>query len=309
MPVTTTTAVRTIPRYKLSSGGSSYVDACDTKSPVHCHLRNLDPTYSPKNIGNVGHSSQHQQVIPDTWIPYAKKQRIAPSQSRRANPPKRFLQNFTWNGRVWESIQTKKPLFDWIISTRTNSSELTHSGVVGGGVNLFGPSLARFAFACKGLFWIWIFLNTCLYVQGVPKKVTPYTCLFIVFSTVSHFCFEFFSQTFAYIFMFYVFFASAFGNDLTWVGFCLLFSSWPQLMFVYCWPELMLSRSPSWCRTAGIVLQLTPGHIQHNDIIIIFNIVSSLYTIVLQLTPGHIQWTQYVSGAWRQTKNLFMWPW
>ena len=31
--------------------------------------------------------------------------------------------------------------------------------------------------------------------------------------------------------------------------------------------------------------------------------------MVLQLTPGHIQWAQYVTGAWHQTKNLFIWPW
>lgn len=51
------------------------------------------------------------------WIPYARKQRIAPIHSSVENPPKSCLQNFT------------------------------HSGVVGGGVNAFGPSRAKTSFA------------------------------------------------------------------------------------------------------------------------------------------------------------------
>ena len=45
-------------------------------------------------------------------MPYARKQRMAPSQSSSENPPNRFWQN------------------------------LTHSGVWGGGVSLLGPSLS-----------------------------------------------------------------------------------------------------------------------------------------------------------------------
>lgn len=50
-------------------------------------------------------------------IPYAKKQRIAPIHNKVENPPKSCLQN------------------------------LTHSGVVGGGVRALGPSRARISFA------------------------------------------------------------------------------------------------------------------------------------------------------------------
>ena len=45
-------------------------------------------------------------------MPYARKQRMAPSHSSSENPPNRFWQN------------------------------LTHSGVWGGGVSLLGPSLS-----------------------------------------------------------------------------------------------------------------------------------------------------------------------
>ena len=70
--------VRTIPKYKLSSGGSSNVVAC---------------------------------------IEYARKQSIAPNHRSIAKPPNKFWQN------------------------------LTHSGVVGGGVRALGPSLSKLAFA------------------------------------------------------------------------------------------------------------------------------------------------------------------
>ena len=52
-----------------------------------------------------------------TWIVYATKQRIAPSQRSRANPPNRHFIN------------------------------LIHSGVFGGGVRAFNPSLSRLALA------------------------------------------------------------------------------------------------------------------------------------------------------------------
>ena len=64
MPVTTTTAVRTIPRYKLSSGGSSQVDACETKSPGHCHLRNLDPILPQKTLAMLDTPPNTSKLFP-----------------------------------------------------------------------------------------------------------------------------------------------------------------------------------------------------------------------------------------------------
>lgn len=51
-------------------------------------------------------------------IEYATKQRMAPTHRSMEKPPKRFLQN------------------------------LTHSGVVFGGVRALGPSRSKMAFAC-----------------------------------------------------------------------------------------------------------------------------------------------------------------
>ncbi len=67
-----TTTDKTIPRYKLSSGGSSYAVA---------------------------------------WMEYAMKQRIAPNQRRRAKPPNKFWQNLTHSGVVGGGVKALRPYF------------------------------------------------------------------------------------------------------------------------------------------------------------------------------------------------------
>ena len=60
-------------------------------------------------------------------------------------------------GKATKQILAEFHLFEFMRYVCTGG-RLTHSGVVGGGVNLFGPSRTRFAFACNN------FLATFLYL-------------------------------------------------------------------------------------------------------------------------------------------------